>query len=375
VSLRILAVEPYYGGSHRAFLDGLVRASRHEWTLLTMPARKWKWRMRGSALSFARQLDQPFDLLLASDFLDLATLVGLAPGRLASMPKAVYFHENQLTYPVLHESERDYQFGFTNITSCMVADRVFFNSEFHRSEFLEAASAMLHRMPDFVPGGIAEAIAERSVTLPLGIDLRSLDVEAPPREGPALVLWNHRWEYDKNPEDFFAVLCDLADDGVPFRVAVAGEQFRRAPMIFDVARRRLGDRVEHFGYLESREDYARLLHRADIVVSTAHHEFFGISVVEAIYCHCYPLLPDKLTYPELLPEEYHPRHLYHDRDALMERLPEVIANLDDVRHTSLRPVAERYDWAARIADYDDALARLASEGVSRDGGRGTSGKR
>ena len=239
MSLRILAIEPYYGGSHRAFLDGLVRASRHQWTVLTLPARKWKWRMRGAALTFARQLDQPFDLLFVTDFLDLATLVGLAPRRLAEVPKAVYFHENQLTYPVLHETDRDYQFGFTNITTCLVADRVFFNSDFHRAEFLDAARDLLRRMPDHVPSGIAEAIADRALTLPLGCDLRSLDVESPPREGPALIVWNHRWEYDKNPEGFFAVLCDLADDGVPFRVAVCGAQFRQKPLIFDVAKRRL----------------------------------------------------------------------------------------------------------------------------------------
>jgi hypothetical protein len=128
VSLRILAIEPYYGGSHRAFLDGLARHSRHSWTILSMPPRKWKWRMRGAAVYFADKLDQPFDVLFVSDFLDLAALVGLRPDRLVGVPKVAYFHENQLTYPVQHESERDYQYGFTNITTCLAADRVFFNS-------------------------------------------------------------------------------------------------------------------------------------------------------------------------------------------------------------------------------------------------------
>jgi hypothetical protein len=36
-SIRVLALEPYYRGSHRAFLDGWVERSRHEWTLLTLP--------------------------------------------------------------------------------------------------------------------------------------------------------------------------------------------------------------------------------------------------------------------------------------------------------------------------------------------------
>ncbi|MFP4056814.1 MAG: DUF3524 domain-containing protein [Candidatus Brocadiia bacterium] len=360
MSLRVLAIEPYYGGSHRAFLDGLVRHSRHEWTCVGLPPRKWKWRMRGAALSVARQLDQPFDLLFLSDFLDLACLVGLRPRRLADVPKVVYFHENQLTYPVQHESERDYQYGFTNITTCLAADRVLFNSAFHRGEFLEAVAGLLGRMPDCVPEGVPEAIAERSEVLPLGIDLSTLDVDEPPtREGPALIVWNHRWEYDKNPEAFFTAMFDLAEEHRPFRLAVAGQSFRREPVIFDVARRRLADRIEHFGYLESRADYARLLHKADIAVSTAHHEFFGIAAVEALYCRCFPLLPDKLTYPEILPAEYHERHLYRDPPDLLGRLRDAIAHLEATRCCDLRHLAERFGWPALIARYDDVLEDAA----------------
>jgi glycosyltransferase involved in cell wall biosynthesis len=358
VSLRILAIEPYYGGSHRAFLDGLARHSRHSWTILSMPPRKWKWRMRGAAVYFADKLDQPFDVLFVSDFLDLAALVGLRPDRLVGVPKVAYFHENQLTYPVQHESERDYQYGFTNITTCLAADRVFFNSEFHRNEFLAAVRALLKRMPDQVPEGVPETIAERSAVLPLGCDLAALDVEAPPREGPATILWNHRWEYDKNPEGFFAALFDLMHEGMDFRVAVAGESFRQAPLIFGVARRRLGERIRHFGYLESRDEYARLLRACDIAVSTAHHEFFGVAAVEALYCGCFPLFPNTLTYPEILPPECHARHLYSDHDDLVARLREAIAHVGETRQVNLRAAASRFDWSAVIDDYDAALEAL-----------------
>ncbi|NQT53795.1 DUF3524 domain-containing protein, partial [bacterium] len=355
MSLRILAIEPYYGGSHRAFLDGLARHSSHQWSLLTMPARKWKWRMRGSAVAFARQLDPPFDLLFATDFLDLAALVGLCPQRLAGVPKVAYFHENQLTYPVADEAERDYQFGFTNITTCLAADRVFFNSAFHRREFLAAADALLRRMPDQVPEGVCDTLAERSAVLPLGCELADLDVEAAPRNGVPLVLWNHRWEYDKGPEDFFAALFQLADEGLPFRVGVAGETFRQAPAIFDEARHRLADRIEHFGYAASRHDYAQLLRRADICVSTAHHEFFGIAALEAVYCGAYPLWPNRLTYPEFLPEELHLRHLYSDVADLTRRLRHAIEHIEATRQTSLRHIAARFDWRQQVAAYDAAL--------------------
>ena len=76
--LRILALEPYYGGSHQSFIDTLRRRSRPEISLLTLPARKWKWRMRGSALWFARELRNgsrgAVDLILVSDMVSVADL-------------------------------------------------------------------------------------------------------------------------------------------------------------------------------------------------------------------------------------------------------------------------------------------------------------
>ena len=54
--LNIAVIEPYYGGSHAAFVDTFVQHSRHRCHLFKMPARKWKWRMRGAAIWFAEEL-------------------------------------------------------------------------------------------------------------------------------------------------------------------------------------------------------------------------------------------------------------------------------------------------------------------------------
>ncbi|MCA9437392.1 MAG: DUF3524 domain-containing protein, partial [Candidatus Omnitrophica bacterium] len=126
--MKILALEPYHGGSHRAFLEGWSERSEHDWTILGLPPYKWKWRMRHSAIHFAGETERSFlgenrpDLLFCSDMLNLAELVGLLPRPLAEVPKVVYFHENQLTYPVVAESERDYHFGYTNMTTALAAD-------------------------------------------------------------------------------------------------------------------------------------------------------------------------------------------------------------------------------------------------------------
>ncbi len=98
--MRILAIEAYYGGSHKAFLDGWVGSSRHEWTVLELPGYKWKWRMRHSAITFAEEVGkrvengERWDLVFCSDMLNLAEFLGLGPAAIKALPSIVYFHEN-----------------------------------------------------------------------------------------------------------------------------------------------------------------------------------------------------------------------------------------------------------------------------------------
>ncbi len=299
--MNILTLEPYYGGSHRAFIDGLSKTSRQKWTLLTLPAHKWKWRMRHSAITFASQAAekrQSWDLLFCSDMLNLAEFTALASAEIACLPKVIYFHENQLTYPVRVEDERDYQFAMTNLTSALAADAVWFNSQFHLDSFLDALAKFLKSMPDHRPLETIEKIRTKSSVYPPGIaDVPRRLAREP---GPIRILWAARWEHDKNPEDFFEAIKILKDKNVPFRLSVIGQSFRDRPAVFDQAHNDFHDHIDFWGYQHSREEYERALCEADIVVSTANHEFFGISVVEAIAAGAYPLVPNRLSYPEIL---------------------------------------------------------------------------
>ena len=99
----IMIVSPYHGGSHRAWAEGYQKFSQNDVALLTMPARFWKWRMHGGAVTLARRFNrdgwQP-DLILATDMLDLTTFLALTRHRIDKLPVALYLHENQLTYPL-----------------------------------------------------------------------------------------------------------------------------------------------------------------------------------------------------------------------------------------------------------------------------------
>ena len=302
--MKILALEPYYGPSHKSFIDGWIDHSRHDFTLLTLPANKWKWRMRHAAITLAEQTKklieqgQKFDAVFCSDMLNLAEFLGLCGRDLGSIPTVAYFHENQLTYPVRFESERDYQYVLTNMTTMLAADAVWFNSAFHRDDFLTALRAFLKRMPDNQPLDSIDQIRNKSSVHPPGI--KTFPICSKRSAGPMRILWAGRWEHDKNPEDFFTAVKDLKEKGIDFRLSVIGEHFREIPDVFIWAKGYFKDNIDHFGFKPTAEDYRRVLTESDVFVSTAMHEFFGISALESIAAGVYPVLPNRLAYPELI---------------------------------------------------------------------------
>jgi len=357
--LRILALEPYYGGSHRAVLDGLVAHVDADWTLLTLPARKWKWRMRGAAITMAEQAHslpaEPFDLIFASTFVNLAEFRGLVGMPLASVPTIVYFHENQLVYPNRHTAEWDYQFPLTNITSALSADRCIFNTQWNLDQFLGAIPEFIREFPDHHPAGLAERIARKSQVIHPPFDPTVFDATPVVRGERARIVWPHRWEHDKNPEAFFSAVAELADEGLDFEVAVAGQAFRDVPQAIAEAELVLGERLVHLGEPGTREEYAALLACSDIAVSTADNEFFGLAMVEAAYSGCWPLVPDRLAYPEIYPTEMR----YATHEQLVARLRSRI--LDRPAPGAARELAALYTLGALAPQYASAFHEVARE--------------
>jgi glycosyltransferase involved in cell wall biosynthesis len=344
--------------------EGYAAYSRHQVTLLTLPIYGgWRWRMRGGAVTLARLAREhsPPDLLLATDMLDLATFRALTSGRFAHIPAVLYMHENQLTYPLPTGRTRDLSFAWTNYTSALAADVVLVNSDFHRSSFLAALPGLLTRYHDYHEKQTIDVIAAKSSVLSPGIDLQRHAVDASPAApGPPIILWNSRWEYDKQPEEFFAALEELAARGAAFRLIVAGEHIDPSAGAFVAARARWADRTLHWGYVADPAHYSRLLHQADIVVSTAAQEFFGISIVEAMHCGCIPILPRRLTYPDLLPVEYHNDCLYGTRAELVERLIHALTHCASLRQYDWPAIAAPYDWMQMAPRYDEVLERVSS---------------
>ncbi|XP_073236065.1 tRNA-queuosine alpha-mannosyltransferase-like isoform X2 [Porites lutea] len=347
VNTSVLLIEPFYGGSHKQLVD-LLTKEIPGCVLHCLPAKKWHWRMRTAALWFSQNIPHcmKYKVMFVSSVLNLAELVALRPD-FAQLKKVLYFHENQLIYPVRKQQDRDFQYGYNQILSCLVADVVVFNSSFNMESFLSSISSFLKLMPDFRPKGLDQLIrpkckvlyfplmggeqmggsssAEQEIVheVPAGeINEENLLVDTngekivklnrnsphPETESdmsrPLHIVWAHRWEHDKGPDLFFHTLYQLADQNLEFKVSVIGETFSEVPEIFEEAFSCIREHIVHWGYQQSCQEYVNVLKNADVAVSTAEHEFFGVSMLESVQYGCYPLCPNKLVYPEIFPEGY-----------------------------------------------------------------------
>ncbi|XP_078609532.1 tRNA-queuosine alpha-mannosyltransferase-like isoform X1 [Branchiostoma floridae x Branchiostoma japonicum] len=497
----ILLIEPFYGGSHKQLID-LLCEEIPGCVKVVLPAKKWHWRARTSALYISQQIPHQhnFSVLFASSVLNLAELLALRPD-LTQLRKLLYFHENQLVYPIRKHQDRDFQYGYNQVLSCLVADVVLFNSKYNLDTFLSSIKTHFNIMPDCRPKGLAEQIRPKCQVLyfpinfpahrkgchridvktstissdhglPCAGQLKTMDdtgttsldctdtnclllstaekstddmrndfvlyakrsdeedaqltatssldntskesndfkmltavssengeklnkhrmniqaempssvgncvkndqdlsekIGKPPssdhktatpepyddqqgdlmkrKDGPLHIVWPHRWEHDKNPDLFFHTLYQLEEEGCSFAVSVLGQEYTDVPEIFAEAAGRLKGKIHQWGHLAAKEDYYRLLNQADVVVSTADHEFYGVSMLEAVYCGCYPLCPNRLVYPEIFPKEC----LYNTPQQLKKRLRDFCRRPQLARKHTINLAIHQYSWEGLAEEY------------------------
>ena len=272
-------------------------------------------------------------------------------------------HENQLTYPWRPGEKPDLTYAMINWLSQLCADLVVFNTEYHRRSWFGELPNLLKHFPDYNHLEQIEQVESRTRVMPVGIDLQK-NAGRLARQGPPLILWNQRWEYDKRPDRFFDLLYKLEKAGHEFSLAVAGENFRKVPVEFEEAAARLAHRIDHWGFLPSKDEYRSLLQKADLVVSTAEHEFFGISILEAVQAGAFPLLPNRLSYPELIPTELHAACLYADDEDLFTMARQRLALPRTAPPSLRRSIRDRFSWPVVARAYDHLFAELTGAPVT-----------
>ncbi|MCP3675733.1 MAG: DUF3524 domain-containing protein [Gammaproteobacteria bacterium] len=353
---RILLLSGYDASSHRYWRNTLVeQLPEFEWTQIAMPNRHFYWRVRGNSLGFAFEhqdiLNKDFDLLIVTSMVDLSSLRGFCPS-LSRLPTIVYFHENQFAYPQSEHRTNLVNVQVTSIYTALCAEQLLFNSQYNQDSFLQGAESLLKRLPDQIPKGLVPMLESRSSVLPVpiksGVNNEQQNVQK--INSPVHIVWNHRWEYDKQPQVFFDAVKKLKKAGYEFRLHILGQSFRKQPDCFEQAKEYFIDEIETYGF-QSKERYCEILTQADLVVSSALHDFQGLSLQEGITYGCMPIAPNRVAYPEYVPAS----GLYEIADEPEVEAHNFYRKLADVIKTNMRLVPDitHYNNEMIIPRYKD----------------------
>ena len=122
------------------------------------------------------------------------------------------------------------------------------------------------------------------------------------------IVWNHRWEYDKGIELLAHIIEQVKEARIRFRFHIVGQQFSQRPEAFEAIDRHL-DEISaisdmprgNFGYIEDEGQYQALLASCHVALSTAKHDFQGLSVQQNCLAGCQAAVPNALVYPEYVP--------------------------------------------------------------------------
>ena len=74
---------------------------------------------------------------------------------------------------------------------------------------------------------------------------------------------------------------------------------------------------------------------------------------------CYPILPNRLAFPEHIPNNWYANFFYNSDTAFYQLLKEVIVNFDKIKKPPLQSFVKHYDWRNLAPLYDATFDRLA----------------
>ncbi|MCV2402951.1 DUF3524 domain-containing protein [Marinomonas sp. C2222] len=357
-------ISAYEAKSHKAWATCLMEGlPEHSWEYIYLPARHFAWRIRGNAMSFAfdpkfkASLEKPYDLVIATSMTDCIGLKAFCPD-LQNIPWLLYFHENQFAYPASDKQQGVVEMQMMTLYSALAVDQCIFNSQFNRNSFFNGARALLNKLPDYVSPDWLTRTQEKSIVLPVPLDISLQHPSSPTvfeSDNPIKLVWSARWEFDKGPDRLQAILQELENRGVNYQIAILGEQFRSIPDEFEQIKVKFLHRITQFGYVEKRSDYLKILSSSDMVLSTALHEFQGLSVLEAVSLGCIPILPNRQVYTEIFDEF----HLYQsDLDDVCKEAKGAADLIIQRTEVPVLPLLESYLGNELIKKYHKLIEKL-----------------
>lgn len=333
----ILIVDAFFTGSHRHWGEQLKAQLPYEVELLTLSGKNWKWRMQGGAIELAqkfKKLDKKPSLIIATDMVNLPLFYAYSGITIEEIPCLLYFHENQFAYPISEQDTdkqagRENHYAFINLSSAFFATKTVFNSNFNKTSFLKGAEKLISALPNnnFKTNNINNTVIYPGVKTLTQPNKTSLT---------PVILWNHRWEHDKNPELFLEGLRNLKSKKIDFKLIVLGKGTEKEN-VKTIFNREFKTELIHCGFVEQKEKYWELIAQANLLPVTSKHDFFGLSVAEAMQLGAFALLPNHQAYPEHLENNNESGTLYEFPTRFISTLEEACSS---IKQGKMNPIFE-----------------------------------
>ncbi|KAM5279547.1 tRNA-queuosine alpha-mannosyltransferase isoform 6-T6 [Ctenodactylus gundi] len=367
--MSVLIIEAFYGGSHKQLVD-LLQEELEDCVLYTLPAKKWHWRARVAALYFSQNVPirENYRILFTSSVLNLTELTALRPD-LGKLKKILYFHENQLVYPVKKFQERDFQYGYNQILSCLVADVVVFNSYFNMESFLTSIGKFMKLIPDHRPKDLENIIRPKCQVIYFPIKFPDVSRFMPEHKilhlkkmlsikgNDSVALPSQREQREsENLLDNFNSECYVHSG-----LNTAQEENLDNALMKESGLKKVNSSDNSQSHLGKKEQNLPLNPFDSLGGNANQHRPLHIvwphRWLEAVYCGCYPLCPKDLVYPEIFPAEY----LYSTPEQLSKRLQNFCKRPDIIRKHLYKGEMAPFSWAALHGKFRSLLTTEPKE--------------
>ncbi|MFZ9001797.1 MAG: tRNA-queuosine alpha-mannosyltransferase domain-containing protein [Bacteriovoracaceae bacterium] len=371
--MKILFIEPYNGGSHKIFLEQFISQLHKkgvECDSVSLAPKKWRWRFLSAHFHLAEIVNDSFshrppEVIICSSLMDTASFKALLGPAFHNSSIITFFHENQLAYPIYRNADnikdqqklKKYTYPLVHLNQILSSDALLFNSRFNYDSLFHGLDKFIRTMPDARPYKSFENAKKKCFIIGLGIEIAQNSSELLDWEKrPSRILWNHRWEYDKNPQEFVELFTKLIRTHPNLELDLLGDDRKgECSDTFLELNKRFPTHIKTFGGLNDRKRYIKQLGYCRLLPVTSNHDFFGLSIIDAIVNGVIPLLPNRLSYPELIAPSLHEKLLYSSFKELYQKSSLLLnIGLDNKEKEKLLSWLRPYSWS----EYSSRLLKI-----------------
>jgi len=200
-----------------------------------------------------------------------------------------------------------------------VCDGVFVGSQYFKDRLIE------ERIKPFVPKEERIEFEEKIHVTGNPWNVKEVqDMVSPRPEKENIVIFPHRWDFDKRP-NIFLNLAYYYKQKFPnwrFIVTTSRPRFRStSKWLENLALKAISDGVIEVKEGLTKKEYYEWMAKAKIMVSTTVYESWGYITTEAITFGTYPLVPNNFSYQSIMKEE----NMYKDYDELFTKLGKLMS--------------------------------------------------